>query len=245
MRNIRLIVEYDGGGYAGWQVQPHAPTVQGALVHALERLTGERVSLVGASRTDAGVHALGQTANFRTGSALALERIRAGMNALLPADIVVREAAEAEAEFDSRRDARGKRYLYTIVNRDCRPALLRDRAWFIDRPLDIALMREAAVHFVGRHDFASFMASGSDAATTVREITSVEIDAKEDGVVEISVGGTAFLRHMVRIMAGTLADAGLGRIAPGDVAGIIEAADRRRAAKTAPARGLTLVRVEY
>ncbi|MBI5562269.1 MAG: tRNA pseudouridine(38-40) synthase TruA [Deltaproteobacteria bacterium] len=245
MRNIRLIVEYDGSAYAGWQFQTHAPTVQGTLAEAVRRLTGEASVVTGASRTDAGVHSLGQTANFKTASLMPVYNIQLGLNYFLPEDVAIKEASECPLEFDSRHDSKGKTYVYRIVNRGSRSALMRGTAWHVFRPLDAALMREAAGHMIGEKDFASFMAADSQAAHSRREVTAIEIREHGEGLMEIEVRGTAFLRHMVRIMAGTLVEAGAGRLRPAAVAAIIEARDRRRAPMTAPARGLTLVKVEY
>lgn len=245
MRNIRLIIEYDGTGYAGWQVQPTEPTVQGTVIAAIRELTGEEVALSGASRTDAGVHSLGQTANFRTSSTIPPEGIQRALNSILPEDIVIREAAEVPEGFDSRRGSTGKVYLYRVLNRRTPSALMRRYVWHVGVPLDRALMREAAAHFIGEKDFSSFRAADSDAAHSVREVTSVEITEKEDGLIEFEVRGTAFLRHMVRIMVGTLVAVGRGKVPPSMVPSIIEAKDRTAAPMTAPPQGLLLVRVEY
>ncbi|HLC19271.1 MAG TPA: tRNA pseudouridine(38-40) synthase TruA [Thermodesulfobacteriota bacterium] len=246
MRNIKLLIEYEGTNYAGWQVQSDQPTVQGTIIEAIKGLTGEGVTLTGASRTDSGVHALGQVANFRTRSGIPEERVRSALNALLPEDIAVREATEAGADFDSRRDARSKTYLYRVLNRPFRSALLRRYSWFVSRPLDVGLMREASRHFVGgEKDFSSFRAAGSDALHSVREVLSVDINENGEGLIEFEVRGTAFLRHMVRIMVGTLVTVGRGRIGPAEVGAIIEARDRTIAPLTAPPQGLFLVNVEY
>lgn len=244
MRNIRLLVEYEGTNYAGWQVQKDAPTVQGALRDAVKRLTGEDETPRGASRTDAGVHALGQVASFITASLIPPYGIMQGLNFYLPDDIVIKDAGDAPLEFDPRRDSKGKTYLYRILNRNVPSAVLRRHSWFVFKPLDVALMREAAGYFIGEKDFSSFMAD-SDAAHSIREVTSVKIEEKGGGLLEFEIKGTAFLRHMVRIMVGTLVAAGKGKIRPLDVQGIIEAKDRTKAAVTAPPQGLFLVKVDY
>lgn len=245
MRNIKLLIEYEGTAYCGWQWQAGLPTVQGAFVEAVKKLTGEVVEVSGASRTDAGVHAFGQVANFKTASMTPLFNIQQGLNYHLPEDIVVREVLEAPLKFDSRRASRGKIYVYRIINRSHRSSLLRRVTWHTWRPLDILRMQEAARHLVGEKDFASFMAADSQTLHSMREVTSVEITEKGDGLVEIEVRGRAFLRHMVRIMIGTLVGVGVGRISPDAVAAIIAAKDRRAALMTVPPQGLTLVKVEY
>ncbi|MBI5810711.1 MAG: tRNA pseudouridine(38-40) synthase TruA [Deltaproteobacteria bacterium] len=246
MRNIRLLIEYDGTEYAGWHAQAVQPTVQGRVIEAIRRLTGERVKLAGASRTDAGVHALGQAANFLTGSSMPATGLRKGLNSLLPSDIVIKAAEEAVPGFDSRRDAKGKIYLYRILNRAYPSALLRRYSWFVYKPLDIGLMREGAGYLVGEKDFSSFRAADSDALHFVRKVASVRIEERGHGIIEVEVKGTAFLRHMVRIMAGTLVELGKGdKLKPEDMQGIIEARDRTAAPMTAPPQGLFLMKVEY
>lgn len=244
-QNIRLIVEYEGTGYAGWQFQAGLPTIQGELAAALKRLTGQEPKLIGASRTDRGVHAFGQVVNFHTESRIPLNGMLMGLNSLLPPDIAIKAVEEAGPEFDARRDARGKTYVYKLLNRGFPSAILRRFTWFVHKPLDISLMREGALHMVGRKDFSSFMAAHSDSLHSVREVTSVEVRDAVEGVIEIEVRGTAFLRHMVRIMAGTLVAAGSGRIAPAQIEAIIEARDRTKAPMTAPPQGLFLMKVEY
>ncbi|MBI5885634.1 MAG: tRNA pseudouridine(38-40) synthase TruA [Deltaproteobacteria bacterium] len=245
MRNIKLLIEYEGTAYCGWQWQRGLPTVQGALIEAIRKLIGEEVEVSGSSRTDAGVHALGQVANFKTASGISLYNIQRGLNFHLPDDITIRQVEEVLPEFDSRHDSKGKTYIYRIVNRPQRPAMMRNIAWHVWRPLDIGLMAEAASHFIGEKDFASFMAADAQVSHSMREVTSVDIRRGDNDLVEIEVKGTAFLRHMVRIMAGTLVEVGMGRLRPEAVQHIIAAQDRRRAPMTAPPHGLTLVKVEY
>lgn len=245
MRNIKLLIEYEGTNYAGWQVQSGLATIQGTLIDAAQRLTRKEAVIAGASRTDAGVHAFGQVASLKTGSAIPCYNIMQGMNALLPKDIVVKEAADAPEWFDPRRDSKGKVYLYRIINRNHPSAIARNFTWHIFTPLDIAAMREAAMHFIGEKDFSSFRAADSEALHSIREVTSVEVFDRGEGLIEIEVRGTAFLRHMVRIMTGTLVAVGKGRISPAELPAIIEAKDRSAAAMTAPPQGLFLVKVEY
>lgn len=244
MRNIKLLLEYDGTGYAGWQTQPGLPTVQAALTDAIERLTKTRPVVTGASRTDAGVHAMGQVANFITASTIPLKGVMAGLNSLLPQDIVVKNAEEARLEFDSRKDAKNKTYLYRVFNRGFRTPLFRDRCWSVEHPLDTGLMRKGAALFIGRKDFSSFMAARSDAEHSIREVLSFTVE-NNNGFIDFEVRGTAFLRHMVRIMVGCLVTLGRGKITPDCLSAIIEARDRTKAPFTAPAQGLFLKEVEY
>ncbi|MFQ5442377.1 MAG: tRNA pseudouridine(38-40) synthase TruA [Thermodesulfobacteriota bacterium] len=245
MRNIKILLEYDGTEYAGWQVQPDEPTVQGALISAIRKLTNEEVTLTGASRTDSGVHALAQCANFRTASTIPLKGIQKGLNSILAKDIVVTEALEAPLDFNSRRGAKSKTYIYRVLNRGYPTALQRRFCWFVPFPLEVGLMREGAGYFLGKKDFTSFRAAGSDAPHSIREILTFEVDRKEDGIIEFKVRGTAFLRHMVRIMVGTLEVVGAGRLEPSQIGRIIGAMDRKVAPATAPPQGLFLKEVEY
>lgn len=245
MQTFKLTLEYDGTAYRGWQRQAEGPTVQGEIERALGRLTGAPVTVIGAGRTDAGVHALGQTAHFRSPTRLAPEALQRGLNALLPEDIAVRECLAVPETFHARYDAKGKRYRYRILNRGARSPLERNRAWFLDRPLDLEAMRRAAAHLLGRRDFKSFESSGSPRAHTVRTVTAAEWHVGEDGILCFEIEADGFLRGMVRNAVGTLAAVGLGRLSPEDVPRILEARDRRFAAACAPARGLFLVRVIY
>jgi tRNA pseudouridine38-40 synthase len=247
-RTIKLMLEYDGTEYVGWQVQKNGKSVQGVLSEAASKLTGEEIMVAGASRTDSGVHALAQCATFVTVSSIPPDRLMGGLNSLLPDDIVVTEAVEVPASFDPRRDSKGKVYCYRVLNRPYRSAMWRRKSWWVRRPLDIERMRRAAPFFIGRKDFTSFRATGSDALHSVREITALEIidrSAETPGLIEFEVRGTAFLRHMVRIMAGTLVAVGAGTIEPEEVERIIEAKDRARAPATAPGHGLCLVHIAY
>ncbi len=245
MRNIKLLIEYEGTHYAGWQIQAGHPTIQGKLAGAIEKLTGSPVNLSGASRTDAGVHAWGQVANFKTSSRIPLLGIRQGLNSILPEDIVVKDAAEVPHEFDSRRGSTGKTYLYRVLNRRYPSSIMRNFTWFVYQPLDINLMREGAKHMIGEKDFSSFRAADSDAPHSIREVTSIEVTERPEGMIEFEVRGTAFLRHMVRIMVGTLVTLGKGKLKPDEIKTIIEAKNREAAAMTAPPQGLFLVKVGY
>jgi|LSQX01.2.fsa_nt_gb tRNA pseudouridine38-40 synthase len=244
MVNIRLIIEYDGTNYHGWQSQINAITVQDTIEKAIKSLTGEEISLVGSSRTDFGVHAYGQTANFKTCSSIPPDRFSYALNRMLPEDIVIRKSQEVDMGFHSRYMAKGKKYRYLIYNSRFRSAILRNRAYHVSHGLDIDAMKKAAGCFAGTHDFAAFRASGSSVKTSTRTITSVSVE-KEDDIITFEVSGNGFLYNMVRIMAGTLIDIGIGRIPSDSISDIIKSLDRKRAGRTAPAKGLYLVEVYY
>jgi tRNA pseudouridine38-40 synthase len=243
-RRIKLTIEYDGTDFAGWQRQENGPSVQAAIEDALREMTREPTVVRGAGRTDAGVHALGQVAHFDTETTIPLHGFQRGLNSILPRAIAIVSAEEAAADFDARRSARGKLYRYSIWNRDARSSV-RDRfAWHRPRPLDVARMQEAAQPLVGRHDFAAFRAADCERKTTVRTLTRV--DVQRDGeLITIEVEGDAFLKNMVRIIAGTLVHAGCGKLPQEQVARALATGERTLAGPTAPARGLALVRVDY
>jgi tRNA pseudouridine38-40 synthase len=246
VRKIRLVVEYDGTTLSGWQRQANAPTVQQHLEEALAQILQHDVTVAGASRTDAGVHARGQVAAFETERSIALHGIRRGLNSLLPDAIAIRSAEEVPLDFHPRFGATGKHYRYTIYRAADRSPLLRDRAWHHGEPLDVARMRDAARALVGEHDFAAFRAAGCTAKTTVRRIDTLELTELAVGdLLSIDVRGNAFLRNMVRIVVGTLADVGRGALEVSQVAEILASRDRTKAGKTAPAHGLELVEVRY
>lgn len=251
VRHIRLLVEYDGTGLCGWQRQANGPTVQGHLEAALAKLLAHPVAVAGASRTDAGVHARGQVASFRTERAIPLHGIRRGLNTMLPPAIAIIEASEVANDFHPRFSATGKHYRYLLLTRADRSPRWRDRAWHHPEPLDLAAMREAATALIGEHDFAAFRAAGCTANRTVRRIDRIEIAdlpgelSGNSEVLAVDVVGNAFLRNMVRIVAGTLVEVGRGKRPVGQVAEILASKDRTRAGITAPAHGLELVSVRY
>ncbi len=248
VRHIRLVVEYDGTALCGWQRQANGPTVQGHLEAALGKLLAHEVAVVGASRTDAGVHARGQVASFRTERPIPLHGIRRGLNSLLPAAIASADAAEVPDDFHPRFSATGKHYRYLVFTRSERSPHWRDRAWHHPGALDLAAMRQAASALIGEHDFAAFRAAGCTAKRTVRRIDEIAIDAVEAGnpwLVAFDVRGNAFLRNMVRIVVGTLVEVGAGRRPVEQVAEILASRDRTRAGITAPPQGLELMSVRY
>lgn len=266
MRNIKLLIEYQGANYAGWQIQQNLPTVQGAIQEKIKIITGEDIKLTASSRTDAGVHALGQVANFQTQSRIPPHSIQMGLNALLPHDIVIKHTTDVSPDFDSRKDAKAKTYRYLILNRPYPSAIYRNFSWHVFRKLDIDAMKKAAGCLIGKKDFTSFRAAECDAPHSVREILSFSIDTNPPfsyfmendaeklpnfdkgwpvGLLQFEVKGTAFLRHMVRIMAGTLVAVGKGKIPVDQFQAVIDAKDRRLAGMTAPPHGLFLKEVEY
>ncbi len=241
---LRLTLEYDGTRYVGWQVQPNGPSIQGELEGALAILSGAPRRVTGAGRTDAGVHALGQVASLPEPAPLPLAAYAKGLNALLPPDIAVREAALEGEGFDARRSARGKRYVYRILRSSSRRPLSRLQTWQLSRALDLGAMRVAAAPLVGRHDFACFQAAGCAAAHAVRDLT--RLDLLESGEeLRVEVEATAFVRHMVRNIVGTLVEVGLGRRQAGSMPELLASRDRALAGKTAPPQGLCLDEVFY
>ena len=243
-RNVKLVIEYDGTDFSGWQRQPRRRTVQQCVEMAIARVTAERVSLRGAGRTDAGVHAEGQAANFRTASTLAAAGLLGGINANLDADVAVVSVEDVPHDFHANRDAKGKLYRYTISTRPVRPVLGRRFVHWSRRGLDALAMREAAGHLVGRHDFNSFRAEGSIEKNTFRTIEEIRFDVEGD-LIRIYFSGDGFLYMMIRIIVGTLIDVGRARLAPGDIPGIIAARERSAAGPTAKPEGLSLVEVRY
>ncbi len=245
MRHIRLVVEYDGSQLHGWQRQHNAPTVQQHLEEALGKLLTHDVQVTGASRTDAGVHARGQVASFRTEREIAVHGVRRGLNSLLPDTIAVRDAAEVPEDFHPRFSATGKHYRYTLLTRNERSPRYRDRAWHHPEPLNVAAMQEAAAALIGEHDFSAFRASGCTAKTTMRRVDVITLTRAGPHLLDIDIRGNAFLRQMVRIIVGTLTEVGTGKRKPAEVAEILASKDRTRAGITAPAHGLELIEVRY
>jgi tRNA pseudouridine38-40 synthase len=243
-RTLRLILEYDGTDFSGWQRQLGQRTVQACLEEALQAMVGEPVRVTGAGRTDAGVHAEGQVASVRVSSRIPTGGFVRGLNAHLPPDMAVREVHDVDAAFDARRSARGKTYRYLIWNHLVRSPLRARTSWHYRAPLDVHAMRAAAGVFVGEHDFRAFRASDCDRRSTVRLMRAFEVD-RRGALITCEVEGTAFLKNMVRIMVGTLVSAGLGELDPAGLRRLLEAGDRTQAGVTAPAHGLTLVRVHY
>jgi len=250
MRNLKLILTYDGAEFSGWQVQPDAPTIQGMLASAIGRITGEKVLPQGSGRTDAGVHALAQVATFATASPIPAENLLKALNDILPAAIRVLHAEEARPEFHARKSARAKTYRYRMYRGPICPPFLARYVWHYPFPLDEEAMRQAANFVLGEHDFTSFAATDPERGREEAEISNVrtmfasEWRREAEEFVYIA-RGSGFLHHMVRNLVGTFLLAGKGTLRPHDIAKILQARDRSAAGATAPASGLYLVSVEY
>lgn len=248
MRNIRLTIEYDGSRFSGWQAQSNTRklrTIQEEIERSAVRLFGKKIKLIGAGRTDSGVHAEAQAANFKIDSGLAIDNIKKGLNSRLPDDIAVISAEDVPLKFHSRFDAREKLYRYTMLNRKTRSPLLRKYAAVCFYDLDIRAMKKAASHLVGKKDFKSFQAADKKNRSSVRHIKKLNIIKKDNSVIEINIQADGFLYNMVRNIAGTLIDVGRGRIKPEAIKDILKKRHRPAAGKTAPAKGLCLLKVFY
>ena len=243
-KRFRVVVEYDGTDFSGWQRQVAERTVQGTLEDALKAMTGESVFVRGAGRTDAGVHADGQVATFEIGVNIPPHGLLRGLNSALPPDVALVDVAEAPSDFDARFSARGKVYRYTVWNHFVRSPLRARRAWHVREPLDVEAIRAAAAGLVGDHDFRAFRASDCDRRTTRRIVRGIDVD-RQGAVLTIDIEATAFLKNMVRILVGTLIDIGRGRVPPDAVARMLATGDRTIGGMTAPPQGLTLLRVIY
>ncbi len=245
MRNIRLLLEYDGTRYHGWQRQKNGLTIQEVLETALARLTGDAVKLHGSGRTDAGVHALGQIANFHTLSHIPLQAFHAGLNSLLPPDIAVLEAAEVPPEFHARKSARAKTYEYRILNRPNRSPLHHHYGWWLREFLDVDAMIRAAALLAGEHDFSAFRASGSGNRNPVRRISAARWQTHPGGWLRFTITANGFLRGMARSLVGTMVEVGKGKAAPELLTELLGSGERSLAGPTAPPQGLYLVEVVY
>ncbi|MBQ8636803.1 MAG: tRNA pseudouridine(38-40) synthase TruA [Clostridia bacterium] len=243
MRNIKLVIQYDGSRYHGWQRQPNAATIQETVEDAIGAVTGEKILLYGCGRTDAGVHAKAYVCNFFTDSRFDASRFKYAINSRLPDDIVCISSEEVSDDFDSRWSS-SKTYTYLIQNSELPDVFLNQRAWHYCHPLDLNAMQKAAESFLGEHDFIGFASSGFTVKTTVRTIYSIDV-TKEGDIIRIDVTGNGFLYNMVRIIAGTLVFCGSGKIDWRDIPEIIASCDRNRAGITAPAEGLYLSKVFY
>jgi len=244
MRNIKLVVQYDGTGLAGFQYQPRQRTIQGELEKHLGKICGHQVRVIGAGRTDAGVHALGQVVNFSTHGTVPTDRVAIASNSSLPRQIAVIAADEVDANFHAQYDAHGKVYRYSILSRPSPSPFLARFAWHIPKALDLTALRTGAKQLVGRHDFTSFCAAKAEVEDRRRELRAAVWEKSRD-VLTLTLEGDGFLHNMVRIIVGTLVEVGLGRMAPKAVGEALEARDRRAAGRTAPPHGLCLLRVDY
>lgn len=244
MRNIKLIIEYDGKGFNGWQKQPDKLNIQGEIEKAIEEITGEKVDLTASGRTDAGVHSLGQTANFKTESKIPIEKFAKAINSRLKKSVVIKSAEEVDERFHSRYSVKSKTYRYIINNSENGTAIYRGLEYHVPMKLDYEKMNEAIKYFIGEHDFKAFKASGTSSKSSVRTILDGSV-RKEDERIIIEITGTGFLYNMVRIISGTLLEVGLGKIKPEEITDIINSQDRIKAGKTLPAHGLYLLEVNY
>jgi tRNA pseudouridine38-40 synthase len=243
-RVLRVVVEYDGTDFSGWQRQPGLRTVQGSIEDAIREMTGESPFVRGAGRTDAGVHAAGQVASFALAARIPPGGLLRGLNTILPADIAILDVAEADPEFDARFSARGKVYRYEVWNHLVRSPRRARTSWHVRSAVDMTAMRRAAVALVGEHDFRAFRASDCERRTTRRIVRRLELD-RQGALLAFEIEATAFLKNMVRILVGTLVDIGRGRVPEDTVARMLETGDRTVGGITAPPQGLTLVRVIY
>ena len=245
MRNIKLTIQYDGTCYSGWQFQKNAKSIQEVIQGDIKKITGEKVNLTGSGRTDAGVHAMAQVANFKTRSKIPLERIRMALNSILPKDIVIYHIEPSDPKFDAQRSAKKKLYRYTIMNSDFLDPFLRRYAAKVFYEIDIGRMRRAAKTLVGRHDFKSFQATDGDREkNTVRTVKKIKIE-KDGDLIYIDIEANGFLYNMARNIAGTLVEVGRGKFSVASVKDILRKKDRRHCGPTMPAKGLSLVMVSY
>ena len=244
MRNVKVVVEYDGTDYFGFQYQPELPTVQAELERVLAKIVKEDVTVYGSGRTDAGVHAAGQVINFRTAGSVPVEKLCLAMNSLLPGSIAALDAAVVPDDFHARYSAKSRLYRYSILNRDTKSALLGRYCWHVRGSLDAEAMAEAAKPLVGAHDFSSFAAADRDEGSPVRDLIEVNVRRSGETVV-IDLRANAFLRSMARVIVGTLVEVGLGWRPASEISDMLAARDRRAAGKTAPPQGLCLMQVEY
>ena len=245
MKTFKLTIEYDGTHYHGWQTQVDDATIQETIENALGVMTREKIRISGSGRTDAGVHALGQAASFKTESAIPSHGFFAGLNSLLPDDIVITDCEPVDDDFHARFSAKHKTYHYRIYNRPVPIAVGRQYAWHIRKKLDIAAMRQAAGHIIGTHDFKSFEGAGSPRNHTTRTVMAASLAVAENGYLVFEITANGFLRYMVRNLTGTLVDVGLGKTSPERFKQILDAQNRDLAGATAPPQGLFLVHVAY
>ena len=244
MRNIKLTIEYDGKDFNGWQKQPNKLNIQGTIEQAIKAITGEDVELNASGRTDAGVHALNQVANFKTNSQIPIEKFAIAINSRLKKSIVIKKAEEVGERFHSRLNCKRKTYRYIINNSEMGSAIYRNLETHIPQKLDTEKIEKALKYFEGEHDFKAFKASGTSSKSSVRKIYATKL-YKENDRIYIELTGNGFLYNMVRIIVGTLVDVGLGKIEPEEIIDIIKDGKRERAGKTLPPNGLYLISVMY
>ena len=244
MHNIKLTIQYDGTNYCGWQSQKNGVAIQNVIEKALKKVVGESVKLIGSGRTDSGVHAKGQVANFKTKSKLPLDNIKKALNRNLPEDIVISSAREVSSDFHARYNSRTKLYRYTFTNKNPISPFLRNYAAKIPYKLDLGLMRKEAEVLVGRHNFSAFQGARSKRVDTTRSIKKISIKTSSR-YIYIDIVSEGFLYNMARNIAGTLIEIGRGYFKPGSMKKILDSKDRKKAGPTAPAKGLSLIKVNY
>jgi tRNA pseudouridine38-40 synthase len=245
MRNLKLEIEYDGTNYYGWQVQDSSKTIQHILEQVLKKILQENIKLTVAGRTDSGVHAFSQVANFKSNTKITFEKLRWAINCLLPEDIKVTRIKNVPLDFNSRFSAKSKIYRYTILNRKYSSALLSKRVYFFHYPLDVALMRKEAKVILGKHNFKSFQAVDSRQRNPVRTIKRIKICKSKSGLLQVDIEADSFLYNMVRNIAGTLLEIGRGKFPKGSMSKILKSQDRSLAGPTLPGKGLCLLKVRY
>lgn len=244
MRKFKVILEYDGSAYHGWQRQSNGIAIQEVLETSLEKIVKKKTIVVGSGRTDCGVHAEGQTAHFRARSTMTAHQFLKALNSSLPPNITVKQVAEVPEEFDARYSAERKIYRYTLLNRDYPSALHHGRVWFIPIALDLAAMKRAAKYLLGKHDFSAFQGARSNIKNPVREVFRIDI-WKDGDFIQFVFEGNGFLKYMIRNIVGTLVETGKGRTRVEQVQDILNSRDRKQAGPTAPPQGLCLVEVIY
>lgn len=244
MKNVKLVIEYDGTKYSGWQKQKNSKSIQGTIENTLSEVLKEDIEVIGCSRTDTGVHAKAYVLNFYSITKIPLDKIKYALNNKLPNDIVVLDSMEAPEDFHARYSSKGKVYVYTILNRDMPPAIERNYVYHYPYELNIKLMKEACKYFLGTHDFSAFKNKGSSVKTSIRTITKLEINNEKDKI-KIYISADGFLYNMVRIISGTLILVGEEKLKPEDIDQIIKSKDRNKAGKTAPPQGLCLIKSIY
>lgn len=245
MRNFKIVLEYDGAAYCGWQRQANGISIQQILEDAIALIVCEKVTLIGSGRTDAGVHAINQVANFISSTLLPAEKLFRGVNSLLPPDIVIKSLEEVHIDFHAQRDVQSKIYVYRICNRRLRPVIGRSYYWFIRFDLDLEMMRKASQYLIGTHDFSCFCATGCEVKSRVRTVIGIDIKSGADDLIEITVEAKGFLKYMVRNIVGTLVEVARGKRKPQEMKEIIDSCNRNIAGATAPACGLFLKEVKY
>ena len=245
MRNIKLEIEYDGKEFNGWQKQPNKLNIQGTIEKAIEAITKEEIELMASGRTDAGVHATGQIANFKTNSNIPIEKFAIAINSNLKKSILIKSAEEVEQKFHSRLSCKRKTYRYIINNSEEGTAIYRNLETHISKKLDIEKMKQAVKYFEGEHDFKAFKSSGTSSKSSIRIIFKAEVIEEGNNKIWIELTGNGFLYNMVRIISGTLVEVGLGNMNPEDIPYILKSGKRDKAGKTLPPQGLYLINVEY